>query len=41
MQSPGVFVWAGLWSGGIIRPYFFDDTVDGVSYLNVGDLSGP
>lgn len=35
MNSPGVVVWAGIWSGGIIGPYFFDGNVSGASYLEM------
>jgi hypothetical protein len=33
MNAPGVIVWAGIWSGGIIGPFFFHDTVTAESYL--------
>jgi Helix-turn-helix domain (DUF4817) len=33
MKSPGVTCWAGIWSKGIVGPYFFDGTVTGDSYL--------
>lgn len=33
MNAPGVTVWAGIWSGGIIGPFFFRDTVTADSYL--------
>jgi hypothetical protein len=33
MNTPGVTVWAGIWSGGIIGPFFFRDTVTAESYL--------
>jgi transposase len=33
VNSPGVMVWAGIWSGGIIGPFFFEGHVDGSSYL--------
>ena len=33
VNLPGVCVWAGVWSGGIIGPYFFPGTVTGESYL--------
>jgi hypothetical protein len=33
MNVPGVIVWAGIWSGGIIGPFFFRDTVTAQSYL--------
>jgi transposase len=31
-QAPGVCVWAGMWSGGIIGPYFFESTVTAEAY---------
>jgi hypothetical protein len=33
VNSPGVMVWAGIWSEGVIGPFFFDGTCDGQSYL--------
>ncbi len=33
MNASGVIVWAGIWSGGIIGPFFFHDTVTAESYL--------
>jgi hypothetical protein len=33
MQAEGLTVWAGIWSQGVIGPYFFDNTVTGQSYL--------
>jgi hypothetical protein len=33
INPPGVIVWAGLWFGGLIGPFFFRDTVTGHSYL--------
>ena len=32
VNVPGVMVWAGIWSKGIIGPFFFEGTVDGSSY---------
>jgi hypothetical protein len=31
----GITVWAGIWSGGIVSPYFFYGTVTGESYLEM------
>ena len=31
-QAPGVCLWAGMWSGGIIGPYFFENTVTAAEY---------
>jgi transposase len=33
MNAPGVTVWTGIWSGGIIGPFFFRETVTAHSYL--------
>ena len=33
MNAPGVTVWIEIWAGGLIRPFFFRDTVTGHSYL--------
>jgi hypothetical protein len=33
VNAPGVMAWAGIWSEGIIGPFFFDGNVDGPSYL--------
>ena len=33
MNAPGVMVWAGIWSGGITGPVFFEGNVDGSSYM--------
>ena len=33
MHAPGVTVWTGIWSGGIIGPFFFPETVTAHSYL--------
>lgn len=35
MNSPGIAVWAGIWVGGIIGPFFFDGNVTGGSYLEM------
>lgn len=35
VNSPGVMVWAGIWSEGIIGPFFFTGTCDGQSYLTM------
>ena len=35
MNVPGVTVWCGIQSTGIIGPYFFADTVTGESYLRM------
>ena len=35
LQSPCVCVWAGMWAGGIVGPYFFEDTVDRAGYLQI------
>ncbi|CAF4049278.1 unnamed protein product, partial [Rotaria sp. Silwood1] len=32
MNAPSVTVWAAIWSGGIIGPFFFSDTVTAESY---------
>ena len=33
MNALGIVTWAGIWSGGIICPFFFRDTVTANSYL--------
>ncbi|CAF2987141.1 unnamed protein product [Rotaria sp. Silwood2] len=33
MNAPGVTVWAGIWVGGIIEPFFFRDNITADSYL--------
>jgi transposase len=33
MNAPGVTAWMGIWSGGLIGPFFFRDTVTAHSYL--------
>lgn len=35
MESAGLTVWAGIWSQGVIGPYFFNSTVTGQSYLEM------
>jgi hypothetical protein len=35
LNVPSLTVWAGIWSGGIVGPYFFDGTVAGESYLEM------
>ena len=35
VNSPGVVVWGGIYSGGVIGPFFFDDTVTGETYLSM------
>ena len=35
MNSPGITVWAGIWVGGIIGPFFFDGNVTADSYLEM------
>ncbi len=35
LHSPKVMVWAALWSGGMIGPFFFQDNVTGESYLEM------
>jgi hypothetical protein len=35
LNVPGLTVWAGIWSGGIVGPYFFDSTVTRESYLEM------
>lgn len=32
LNLPGVNCWAGIWSGGIVGPFFFDGTVTGLRY---------
>jgi hypothetical protein len=33
MNAPGVCCWAGIWTYGVIGPFFFDGNVSGQSYL--------
>jgi hypothetical protein len=35
LNVPSITVWAGIWSGGIVGPYFFDGTLTGESYLEM------
>lgn len=35
LNLPGICVWAGVWSEGIVGPFFFDGTVTGLSYLQI------
>ena len=35
MQAEGVTVWGGLWSEGLIGPFFFETTVTGQNYLSM------
>jgi hypothetical protein len=35
LNVPGVTVWAGIWSGGVIGPYFYDGTVNAENYLEM------
>jgi hypothetical protein len=35
LNVPGLSVWASIWSGDIVGPYFFDGTVTGESYLEM------
>ena len=35
VNLPGITVWCGLSSRGLIGPFFFDATVTGLSYLNL------
>lgn len=32
VNMPGLSVWAGVWYGGIIGPYFFNGTINGLRY---------
>ena len=34
VNSPGVIVWAGLYSSGLIGPFFFDNTMQCEQFLN-------
>lgn len=33
LHSPRTTVWAAIWHGGVIGPFFFDDNVNGENYL--------
>ena len=35
MNVPGISVWCGIWSGGLIGPFFFHNTVTAHSYLEM------
>jgi hypothetical protein len=35
MNAPGITLWAGIWSGGIIGPFFFYDNVTADNYLDM------
>jgi hypothetical protein len=35
LNVPGLTVWAGIWSGDIVGPYFFYGTVTGESYFEM------
>lgn len=35
MKTEKITVWAGLWSKGIIGPYFFEENVNGDNYLTM------
>jgi transposase len=35
INAPGITVWAGIWSGGLIGPFFFHDSVTANSYLEM------
>ncbi len=35
MNTLGITMWAGIWVGGIIRPFFFHDNVTANSYLEI------
>ena len=35
VNLPGITVWCGLSAFGLIRPFFFDNTVNGANYLNL------
>lgn len=32
-NAPGVIVWAGIWSNGVIGPFFFNDNITAENYL--------
>lgn len=41
LNVPGVTVWAGIYAGGLVGPYFFDGTVNAENYLDLLiDLKG-
>ena len=35
LHSPRVTVWAGVWAGGFLGPFFFDETITGARYLEM------
>lgn len=35
MKSHTLHVWAGIWSGGVIGPFFFTGTINGARYLKM------
>jgi hypothetical protein len=35
VKLPGITVWCGLTSEGLLGPFFFNDTVTGATYLNL------
>jgi hypothetical protein len=35
MQAKGITVWAGIWSRGLRGPFYFEETVTGLSYLSM------
>lgn len=35
LNAPGVCVWAGIFNGGLIGPYFFNGTVNSLNYLEM------
>ncbi|CAF3839089.1 unnamed protein product [Rotaria sp. Silwood1] len=35
MNTPGITVWAGIWVGGVIGPFFFQDNITADSYLKM------
>jgi hypothetical protein len=35
MKSKTLYVWAGIWIGGVIGPFFFDSTITGDMYLEI------
>jgi hypothetical protein len=34
-KSPSLHVWAGLWAGGLVGPFFFNGNITGASYLDM------
>ena len=35
MNTPGITVWAGIWVGGVIGPFFFHDNITADNYLKM------